>query len=83
MKYIRILIACLVFLAGCGGNLPIQQDSIGWLGYETNRYLLEETKILKDGRRVNCLVYKHDNAGGMSCDWANATQHLPFINLED
>jgi len=75
-----IISAFIFFCVGCDIQPPVQNERTGWLGLETNRYLIEEYKILKDGRRVVCLVYKHNQAGGMSCDWNNAITYLPFHN---
>lgn len=80
MKKILIIFATIIFCVGCDNRHPVQDTRTGWLGMHTTRYLIEETKILKDGRRVICLVYKDNNSGGMSCDWNNAITHLPFHN---
>lgn len=39
---------------------------------DTNQYIYEAQKKLKDGRTVTCVIYNSYQEGGINCDWANA-----------
>lgn len=62
--------AAVMILAGCGS--PANQVRLQE-GNDSTR-LTEVHQVLSDGRTVTCLKYRYGNAGGLSCDWANARE---------
>lgn len=63
-KKILVLGAGVLLLAGCGTNAGDPENHYG--NFRTGAVTLD------DGRTVECVTWKAFEAGGMSCDWANA-----------
>ena len=58
--------ALTLALSGCATG-----ESDPTTGEKTN---LDVRRVQVDGRIVTCIVYRAGYAGGLSCDWNNATQ---------
>ncbi|MCO6514703.1 MAG: hypothetical protein J6589_09605 [Snodgrassella sp.] len=72
----KLIIAAIAafFIAGCemteAGKAEARKIYV-----ETLTSRIKETHMtLSDGRKITCLVYKADRAGGLSCDWHNTQQ---------
>lgn len=61
--------AAVMILAGCSPANEVRLQE----GNDSTR-LTEVHQVLSDGRTVTCLKYRYGNAGGLSCDWANARE---------
>lgn len=64
-----LALASALLLTGCGsGGSPASDERAG----KSSNSLYERTITLTDGRTITCVLYS--SAGGLSCDWENATE---------
>lgn len=67
--FVLLAFAAVMILAGCSPANEVRLQE----GNDSTR-LTEVHQVLSDGRTVTCLKYRYGNAGGLSCDWANAQE---------
>lgn len=68
--FVILAFAAVMIITSCatpGNEVRLQE------GNDSTR-LTEVHQVLSDGRTVTCLKYRYGNAGGLSCDWANAKE---------
>ncbi|PIT52163.1 hypothetical protein BHC44_07940 [Snodgrassella alvi] len=63
------------FIAGCDSIAERKIRAVEQAG----KYIMETQVVLRDGRKITCLVYHNSFYGGavgLSCDWYNAPQSI-------
>lgn len=66
-----VALTAALALTGCAtGGSPESDDNAG----RKSDTLYERAIDLTDGRTVTCVVYRWGYAGGVSCDWAGASE---------